>query len=240
MAYNETGHARNVANFEALVMIVTTMGATYKPVAEGIQVEVLEKTKDTLREGLQNVNDKIVAYRDKVYVRQNLYEQMNNLAARIVNTIEGLGIDNKILLQAKSILTKIRGKGGNRKKVEANTTLPAPKSISVSQLSFEQRKNNFSLLVALVNEQGAYKPNEEDIQINTLQKYIINLQNSNEEVNQADHNLTLARNQRDVLLYAENTGAVMLAQQIKAYIKGAFGANSVEFSHVKGIIFNKK
>ena len=238
MAYNETGHARNVANFQELVMVAKTMGNAYNPVALSIQIANLDELVKQLQVNLQVVNEKNGVYRDKIYNRQTSYEQMSELAMRIVNTVVGLGLDAKILAQTKSTLAKIRG-GGKKKKAEATASGETPaKTNSVSQMSFDQRKNNFDVLVNLVSAQANYKPNKEDMQVSSLQTYLDSLKNLNEEANQAEQDLTIARQQRDRLLYTENTGAMTLAQQIKGYVKGDFGVKSAEFERVKGIRFN--
>lgn len=238
MAYIETGHAKNVANFQDLMLAVQTFGASYNPVSAAIQHTTLNNFSLALQNAMQRVNDKNGVYREKIYVRQNAYEQMSGLAMRVVNTIAGLGLDAKLLAQAKAVLAKIRG-GSNKKKKEAgdNETEPT-KTISVSQMSFDQRKNNFSVLVGLVNAVTDYRPNEEDMQIVSLQKYIDNLQTFNTEANRAEYELTVARRERDVLLYTEGVGALALAKQIKAYIKGAFGSKSKENELIKGIKFS--
>lgn len=237
MAYNETGHARNVANFQELVMVVKTMGSAYNPVAQAIQVPNLEELAKQLQVNLQTVNEKNGVYRDKIYNRQTSYEQMNELAMRIVNTIVGLGLDAKILAQAKSMLAKIRGGGKKKKTLPTDSSESPAKTNSVSQMSFNQRKNNFDVLIELVSAQANYKPNKDDMQVSSLQAYIDSLEKLNSEANQAEQDLTIARQQRDILLYTETTGAMTLAQQIKGYVKGDFGVKSAEFERVKGIKF---
>jgi hypothetical protein len=150
----------------------------------------------------------------------------------------GLGIDAKVLIQAKNILAKIRGASKKKDTKTSEKEESASKTVSVSQMSFDQRKNNFSMLVAMVNVLPDYKPNETEMQVSSLQKYIDTLQILNNEAFQVEQDLLIARQQRDTLLYAKITGVLALAQQIKAYIKSAFGAKSAEFARVKGIAFS--
>lgn len=246
MPYNETGHASNVASFEDLIIALDAMNATYKPVAADIQLPTLKTLKTKLQQNLQAVNDKEALWRDKIYTRQNAFEKMSALSTRIVATMAGLGLDVKILTQARNILNKIRG-GGAKKKTETpvagatatETPAPAPKKVSVSQMGFDQRKNNFSSLLSLLAAQPNYLPNEEDVKLPALQTYLDSLQNVNTEATTAEQALTIARQKRDELLYKPQTGAIVLAQQVKAYIKGAFGVKSNEYKRVKGIKFSK-
>jgi hypothetical protein len=238
MAYNESGHARNVANFDELVVVLGTFGNGYQPASPAIQLNALVDLQEKLKEALQRVNDANGVYRDKIYARQNAYEQMNALAMRIVNTMAGLGFESKILTQAKSTLSKIRGGGGKKKKEVGEDGTTETKSISVSQMSFDQRKNNFSALVGLINAQATYTPNEADMQVVSLKKYIEGLQNFNQEAIVAEQNLIMARKERDSLLYADNVGVIALVQQIKAYTKGAFGTKHQSYERIKGLKFS--
>lgn len=238
MAYNESGHARNVANFDELVVVLGTFGNGYQPASPAIQLNALVDLQEKLKEALQRVNDANGVYRDKIYARQNAYNQMSALAMRIVNTMAGLGLEAKLLTQAKGVLSKIRGGGSKKKKEEGEEGAVPTKSVSVSQMSFDQRKNNFSALVGLINAQATYTPNEADMQVVSLKKYIEGLQNFNQEAIVAEQNLIMARKERDSLLYADNVGVIALVQQIKAYTKGAFGTKHQSYERIKGLKFS--
>lgn len=237
MAYNETGHARNAASFDEIITVVKSLGVDYNPAADMIKIGELEALKSKLEEKLLAINEKTGIYKDKIYARQNAYEKMSTLAARIVNTMIGLGIDQKIQTQAKNTLTKIRGGKSKKKTDSAASADTAVKSVSVSQMSFDQRKNNFSSLVELAAAQSQYIPNENDVKIISLRAYLNLLQTLNQEADQASHDLTVARQNRDNILYAKDSGVLLVAQRIKAYVKGAFGAQSAKYNRIKGIKF---
>lgn len=237
MAYNESGHAKNVANFDELMVVLGTLGGEYNPASPAIQLDTLTDLQKGLQIALQKVNDENGVYRDKIYARQNAYNQMSSLAMRIVNTMAGLGLEAKLLTQAKGVLSKIRGGSPKKKKEEGEEGTEPVKSVSVSQMNFDQRKNNFSMLVGLVNAQPTYKPNEAEMQITFLKKYVEGLQDFNQEATVAEQGLIMARQERDALLYAEGTGVYSLVQQIKAYAKGAFGTKHASYERIKGIRF---
>jgi hypothetical protein len=238
MAYNETGHARNVASFDEMITVIKSIDKAYKPIMPAHQLSNLEFVKTQLQQNLQNVNTKQANYKDKIYARQNAYEKMSAFGTRVVAMMTAIGVEAKILTQAKAILGKIRG-GGSKKKTDASeTTDVAVKKNSVSQMSFDQRKHNFSILLSLASSQSAYQPTEEEIKVITLQNYLNSLQILNEEANKAEQELVMARQQRDEVLYKENTGAIALALQIKAYVKAAMGVKSNEYERIKGVKFN--
>jgi hypothetical protein len=243
MKYNETGHARNVAHFEELITVVQSI-PNYNPAANMIQINNLITFRNQLKECLQSVNDKNASYRDKIYARQTAFEKMSALAGRIVAMMAGLGMDEKILSQARSVIKKIRG-GGSKKKAEGviesvnsgDSPVAVPKKVSVSQMSFDQRKSNFNVLVSLLAVQNDYVPNEDELKVVNLQLYLQNLEALNEGANKSNQELIMARQKRDDLLYKEVTGALAIAQQVKSYIKAAFGTKSNEYERIKDIKF---
>ncbi len=237
MAYNETGHARNAASFDEIITVIKSFGLSYNPASNLIKIPELESLKNKLDEKLLAVNEKTAIYKDKIYARQNAYEKMSSLAARIVNTMIALGIDSKIQTQAKNTLAKIRGGKNKKRNDAADSSQTAVKTVSVSQMSFDQRKNNFSALVELAAAQSLYAPNEDDIKITSLRSYLNLLQNLNQEADQAANDLTVARQNRDNILYAKDTGVLTIAQRVKAYVKGAFGPKSPEYNRIKSIKF---
>lgn len=52
---NETGHAKNVANFEDLISFCVGYGATYNPVNVNIKVPALQAKRTTALTALQTV-----------------------------------------------------------------------------------------------------------------------------------------------------------------------------------------
>ena len=48
-----------------------------------------------------------------------------------------------------------------------------------------------------------------------------------------------ARISRNSVLYAENTGLVEIALEVKKYVKAIFGATSPQYKQVSGIKFKK-
>jgi hypothetical protein len=239
MAYNESGHARNVANFDELLVILQTFGADYQPSLPAIQLTNLLDLKAKLTDALNKVNEANGKYRDKIYERQSAYDQMSGIAMRVVNAMIALDLDAKLLAQGKSLLSKVRSGSGKRKKDEEDDDGKSGRTISVSQMSFDQRKNNFSALVGLVEAQARYTPNEKDVQIVALKKYIDSLQGFNEAALVEEQNLAMARKERDALLYANDVGVIALVQKIKAYVKSAFNTKSQQYERLKGVQFSK-
>jgi Uncharacterized protein conserved in bacteria (DUF2225) len=244
MAYNETGHAKNVANFNELILAISSLGAVYQPPVEVLKVAVLLNQKTELEKALQAVNNAVSNYKNAIYARQQGFEKMNTLASRITAMLAVLGVDAKMQAEAKSLSRKISGSKTAKKtttpEVSTNPTeTPAveSKTVSTSQQSFDQRRSNFDRLLALLQSQPSYAPNEEDIKLANLQTYHSELGKANDQAIQTERELIKARQQRDDLLYTEQSGAVAIAFRIKEYIKSIYGANTNEYKRIAGIKF---
>ena len=159
---------------------------------------------------------------------------MSSLATRIQNAFASSATKNEAA-NAKSYTDKIRG--GGHKKASTETD---EKSRSTSQLSFDSRLKNLQDLCRFLETIPAYKPNETDLQTASISTYIQSLGSLNNAVNKTWNDLDIARVERDRLLYTENTGATDIVQSVKQYVKGVFGAKSVEYSRISGIRFVKK
>jgi len=62
MKTNETGHAKNVANFEQLISFCTGYGATYNPAKAALKLTALNTLFTTAQTSLATVKDKFNAY----------------------------------------------------------------------------------------------------------------------------------------------------------------------------------
>jgi 3-dehydroquinate synthase class II len=85
-----------------------------------------------------------------------------------------------------------------------------------------------------------YTPNENDLQVTTLNSLLADLRARNKAVVAAITSLSNARIARDTLLYAANTGWYDTAQSVKQYLKSLVGATSPQYRQVSGIKFTSR
>jgi len=62
---------------------------------------------------------------------------------------------------------------------------------------------------------------------------------SDQMIEHAESIVRELRNQRDIVLYADKTGLVDIASDVKLYVKSAYGATSPLFRSVSGLAFSK-
>jgi hypothetical protein len=112
--------------------------------------------------------------------------------------------------------------------------------ISASQMSFDNRIENFDRLIMLLSSIPLYNPNEEELKVETLKALHNQLKEKNSEVILPIVQLSNSRITRNTILYKENTGLVDIALDSKTYIKSVFGATSPQYKQVSRLYFKNR
>ena len=113
------------------------------------------------------------------------------------------------------------------------------KNISASQMSFDQRIENLDKLIQLLAAQPAYIPNEPELSVAGLTTTLNTMRTTNTTAVNAYTPVSNARINRNTVLYAEGTGLVDIAGDVKIYVKSVFGATSPQYKQVSGLKFTK-
>jgi hypothetical protein len=181
--------------------------------------------------------------------RELAFKPLSGLCTRIHSALIAADATQQTMDNIKSITRKIRG--GRAKKVNKPVTEPvpgatvvlaepAPKTISVSQRSFDKRMDHFDELVTALSVQSNYKPNEEELTLESLQQLAVDLRAKNTAVMQASNKLGAARDARNKALYGTG-GLVAIAKKSKAYVKSVFGTKSTEYKRISRLKYaNRK
>jgi hypothetical protein len=241
MAYNEAGHAVNVANFKELIVFVENLGNEYNPPISELSVEAMKKQAIQLDEAMQVLKDVQASHKKSTNDRRVVYDSLNYLATRIMATLSFLNIDSKTIQDARAIVNKVKGTATKKKALPTAEGETPAKTISTSQMSFEQRKENFERLIALLQAESRYVTNEDELKIASLQTVAKTLGESTNRALEAEQQVDKARQKRDELLYQEQSGAIPIGLRAKAYIKSKYNTKSVEYKRIQAIkLLNKK
>lgn len=241
-ARSETGHAKNVANFEDLISFCTGYGVAYNPANAQLSLAKLKQLFTDARNALNNVKVAKTGFDNATNERQSIFKDLKPLATRILNSLAASGASNLTIGNARTINRKIQGTRASAKKAPLKPADPADtntehKRISASQASFDSMIDHFSKLLQTVSQTGTYKPNEEELKVDTLKARIENLSSTNTLVADSYTAWSNSRIERNNTLYASLTGLVQTAQDVKKYIKSVFGASSQQFDQVSGLEF---
>ena len=239
MAIIETGHAKNVANFEDLISFVTGYGATYNPTKVPIKLASLTTLFTTAKADVLNVTTKSVAFNNATNARAILFDPLRSLSTRLVNAFSTTDATSEMVKDAKTINRKIQGKRAKEIQAPTDPNAPAPNTISASQQSYDQLIEHFTKLIELLKTEATYAPNETDLKIVTLTAQLAGLKTANTNVSNSYTAVSNARISRDKTLYKDKTGLYDVAGDVKNYVKSLYGATAPEFKQVSKIKFTK-
>ena len=234
---SETGHAKNIANFQDLIAFVTGYGATYNPSKNALKLPQLNTLVTASQNNLADVITKNTAYNNAVNDRIIAFDGLKSLSTRLVNALETSDAPKEKINDAKGFNRKLQGKRASSPTTPTDPNTPAPATISASQQSYDQQIQHFAGLISVLQSETSYTPNENELQIVNLTAKQANLTAKNNAVSTAYTNISNSRINRNKRLYEEGTGLVSVATEVKKYIKSVFGASSPEFAQVKGIEF---
>ncbi|MFZ4680693.1 MAG: hypothetical protein ACOYLP_11050 [Flavobacterium sp.] len=236
----ETGHAKNVANFEDFISFITGYGPTYNPTKAAIKLASLNTLFTTAKADILNVTTKTVAFNNVTNARLNLFEPIRKLSTRLVNAFSSSDATAEMIKDAKTINRKIQGKRAKAIPVSIDPNTPAPNTISTSQQSYDQLIEHFTKLIELLKTPSAnYTPNEVELQLVTLTAQLAALKTANTNVSTAYTAVSNARIARDKTLYKEKTGLYDITLAVKDYVKSLYGATAPEYKQISKIKFTK-
>ncbi|MEP7237639.1 MAG: hypothetical protein ABI685_07235 [Ferruginibacter sp.] len=234
----ETGHAKNVANFEDLISFCTAYGPKYNPSKEALKVANLTTQRTNALAALKQVKTTETAFNNATNKRMDAFKPLKQLATQIVNALDTTDASKETVKDARTINRKIQGQRAKAKPVNP----PPPgelegASISASQQSYDQQLEHFDKLIELLASDSNYKPNETELTVAALNKTLADLRNANTAVVDTYTNVSNSRINRDNLLYNPLTGLVNTALDVKKYVLAVFKATSPEFKQVNKLPF---
>lgn len=252
---SETGHAKNVANFEDLISFCIGYAATYNPSNETLKVANLQTQLVDAQALIKQSNTTETAFDKATNKRTIAFRPLKPLATRIINSLDATEASAETVKDARTINRKLQGQRAIPKSTPKSTTtsqqsspLPAPlgelegasdKTISVSQQSFDQQIEHFAKLIALLEGDSNYTPNETDLNISGIQAKLSDLRATNTDVINAYTNWSNTRIARGNALYNPLTGLVNTALNIKKYIRSIFGTDQ-RYKQVSGLQFKTR
>jgi hypothetical protein len=241
----ETGHANNVANFESLIISATAFGTSYNPSKESIKLTALQILLTNSKETLNSLNISQSAYSNAVAARESAFEPFSKLITRVNNALKASDTTVQVDESAQIIVRKLQGRRASAKITdEEKKALEAEgkevNQISATQLSYDSRLENLDKLIMLLESVPYYKPNEEDLKVESLKSLQTDLRAKNNDVVVASIQLSNARIARNKLLYKPLTGLVDTAFDFKVYIKSVFGATSPQYKQISKLKFVDK
>lgn len=236
---SETGHAKNAAQFANIIEFCKGYGAKYQPASATLEIAQLETLLLGVNTALAESKNLQFTFNLATNKRFDSFSALRPLAQRMIYALSASGANELSVNEAKTIYRKIQGRRAKTIAEPGEPGAEPKKTNSVSQVSFDNLLANFSALLMLINQITAYQPNEPDLQPDSLNNYLTALQTANMEVINTYTLWSNSRIVRDELMYANDTGMVDIAMQIKAYLKSVYGISSPQFKQISSIRFKR-
>ena len=236
--------AKNVTNFETLISVVTTFGATYNPSKDSLKIPALKSLHLEATDSMAALKKAESATSTAVDTRELAFKSIGSLFTRINNALKASNSTVQADETAKTIFRKLHGKRASAKLTEEQKAalLAEGKEInqnSNSQMGYNDRVENFESLISFLQTVPEYNPNEEELKITTLQALLNDLRAKNISVMQSRITEDTARGLRKSVQNTPLTGLVDIGNDAKSYIKSVFGVKSVEYKLVSKLRFVK-
>ncbi|MBS1651355.1 MAG: hypothetical protein JSU07_05015 [Bacteroidetes bacterium] len=238
-AYYETGHPKNVATFFKYNQFLTTLGTAYNPSSIAITLPSLTTSQTTGATKQTNVNTKTEGWKDATNLREKPFKDLPAFSTQIFGALKSFNPSQLTIDDFAYQVSKMHGydnaktNQNDKGKIAIDpsnpSTLPVTPSKSNSQQSFDQKLEHLEKMILILQTVPSYLPNEVNLQIASLQAYLITLKNLNVAAEQAKSDLKAARLDRNTFFYAPGTGFLDLVKQSKEYIKSVFGATSQQY-----------
>ncbi|CAM3852733.1 Tpr-related protein family member [Flavobacterium branchiophilum] len=236
---SETGHAKNVANFQQLISFVTGYGAIYNPSKNALKLSQLSALLTASQTALADVVTENTVFNNKVNERAIAFINLKSLSTRVINALQTTDAPTQKVADAKGFNKKMQGTTAKTKETMNDPNNPAPKSISTSQQSYDKQIQHLAGIISILQSEPSYAPNENDLKVATLIAKQNDLTAKNIAVNIAYTNVSNSRIARNTALYSTDTGLCNIALEVKKYVKSVFGTTSPQYKQISGLKFTK-
>lgn len=237
---SETGIAKNIANFARIINACTAHGGAYAPSYAKIKLPALTALYNSAQAAVDATTNAKVANDHAITTRNLAFKNLNTTLTKTINLLAASGVPTQTVAQARTLVRKLTGQRADN---SAPATLPdgtTAKKISVSQMSLDNRIENFSKYIQFLSVVSDYAPNEANLSIVGLKALHDAMEAANNAVMATNLAFTNARNQRDIIMYQDVDGLVTIAQDTKTYIKAIFGVGSAEYKQISKLSFTAK
>lgn len=238
----ETGHTKNVANFETVIIILTALGSDYNPNQVLILLTALQAKLLEFKAALAVVDTKDAEYRVKTDEVQADFEGLEEYVVNVKRTAEVEINDEAFTADLQTVVNRFFPKG-RRTGIPDDPATPEDESrtpASTSERSRDKLIAHFADLIALLKtKESLYKTNDAAYTMPAIEARLASLTAKNNASKQALIAKASAEDARDNLLYDEETGILKLVKLIKTELARKPGKNSAAYQQINALKFRK-
>lgn len=238
----DTGHAKNVANFETVIIILTALGSDYNPKQTLILLTALQATLALAKTVLAEVDQAEADYAVKVDEFQAEIADLSKYVVNIKRTAE-VEINDEAFTRDLQTLVNNFFPEGRRTGLADDPNTPEDESrtsVSTSQRSYDNQIAYLADILALIKTKAdLYKPNDAEYTIEAIEAKLAALTAKNNASKTALAALGNNQDARDEILYNPATGVLNLVKLIKKQLSIKPGKNSAAYKQINALKFKK-
>lgn len=236
---SETGHAKNIANFQDLISFCEGYGETYNPTKESLKIAQLKTLYQSALDKLNASKSQKTSFDNATNERRNAFKDLKPLSTKVVNAFAVSGADDLAQNNLKSVNKKLQGSTSKNeeKTVAKDGSTTTPKTISTSQQSYDRLIDHFANIITVLEQNEIYAPNENNLKVDSLKDKLSELQSKNKDLINSYTSYSNSMIERNQTLYDPIIGLVQTSKEVKQYIKSIFGATSPQYKQVSSLEF---
>ena len=234
-------HAKNVETYSRLVEFCTGYGGNYNPGQQNLKLNAMRAMLEKAQSSLQDVSLKRLDYKRVTNEREIAFADLSKLTSRIVLYLSTSGVPDQTVDDARFYARLIGGSVRKREPIPSGEADEKPLTTrSLTQRSYVALKDHFTQLVELIKKEPAYQPNEEDLQLASLEAKVDELKTVTANVNKAKAEWSNALIYRNRLMYKGRESLVNHGATVKRYVRSVFGNTSAQSVQMAELSFTKR
>lgn len=237
----ESGHAKNVANFEQVIIILTALGTVYNPSQSLIVLAALQTKLTEAKIALASVDTAEANKTVKVDEAQAAFEELDKYVVNIKRVASVEINDDAFTNDLQSLVNEFTSKNIPSGVADDPSTPNINESrtqISTSQRSRDNQIAHLADIVALLKTQS-YNPNDDEYKLDAIEARLADLTAKNNAAKASIAALGNAQDTRDQVLYDEETGIIRRVKLIKTQLAVKPGRESAAYQQINALDFRK-
>lgn len=237
----DTGHAKNVANLETLINILTSLGADYAPSQPLIQLPSLQNLLTEAKTALTEIDTAQAAKTLAVDAVKLEFKDLDKYVRRIKDNAAVELNDAAFTEDLQSLVNRFAPNGRNTGLVDKPDT-PEDESRTAQSRSQRSRDSQIAHLgdiLALLKSRIDYQTDETEYKTETIDAKIAALSSADNAVTNALAALGRKLDVRNDLLYDKATGILTRVKLVKTYVALKFGKQSAAYKQINVLEFRR-
>jgi hypothetical protein len=237
MDIHKRGLEINVNNFKLLVETCKSFGENYAPRKKRLKIENLIAKSIAMQVAHKSLSVALKRIKVPINYREDLYAYLGKRLTIVLAYVRSLDESANCKEDVKLLVDKMRKMKATWKKLPDGN--PDPDDVSKSHLSYVMRADHYKNLIAVLDNESLYAPDDMAINLVTMVAEHAAMEALNEKVSGMLNHVNQARLVRNFELYDLDSGGLRIGEDCKLYVKTLYGAGSEEYAQVRIIKFKK-